>query len=34
MSAPVLLAIDIGNTNVTLGTFDYQSGEGRLADPA
>ncbi|RIL06060.1 MAG: type III pantothenate kinase [Proteobacteria bacterium] len=28
----MLLAIDIGNTNVTLGTFDYQSGEGRLAE--
>ena len=32
MSAPVLLAIDIGNTNVTIGTFDYSSGEGRLAE--
>jgi type III pantothenate kinase len=28
----ILLAIDIGNTNVTLGTFDYASGEGRLAE--
>lgn len=32
MSAPVLLAIDIGNTNVTLGTFDYANGAGRLAE--
>jgi type III pantothenate kinase len=32
MSSPVLLAIDIGNTNVTLGTFDYANGEGRLAE--
>jgi type III pantothenate kinase len=32
MSAPVLLAIDIGNTNVTLGTFDYADGDGRLAE--
>lgn len=32
MSSPVLLAIDIGNTNVTLGTFDYASGVGRLGE--
>jgi type III pantothenate kinase len=32
MTAPVLLAIDIGNTNVTLGTFDYEGREGRLAE--
>ena len=32
MSSPVLLAIDIGNTNVTLGTFDYSSGVGRLGE--
>ncbi len=28
----VLLAIDIGNTNVTIGTFDYASGAGRLGE--
>jgi type III pantothenate kinase len=32
VSAPVLLAIDIGNTNVTLGTFVYANGAGRLAE--
>jgi type III pantothenate kinase len=32
MSAPVLLAIDIGNTNVTIGTFDYAGGTGKLAE--
>ena len=32
MGAPLLLAIDIGNTNVTLGTFDYAGGVGRLAE--
>lgn len=32
MSTSILLAIDIGNTNVTIGTFDYTSGEGQLAD--
>ena len=32
MSAPLLLAIDVGNTNVTLGTFDYASGSGRLGE--
>ena len=32
MSAPILLAIDVGNTNVTLGTFDYANGEGRLGE--
>jgi len=30
--SPVLLAIDIGNTNVTIGTFDYASGAGRLGE--
>ena len=30
--ASVLLAIDIGNTNVTIGTFDYASGAGRLGE--
>jgi type III pantothenate kinase len=31
--APVLLAIDIGNTNVTLGVFDYAAeADGRLAE--
>ena len=28
----VLLAIDIGNSNVTIGTFDYASGAGRLGE--
>ena len=32
MSAPLLLAIDVGNTNVTLGTFDYAGGSGRLGE--
>jgi type III pantothenate kinase len=32
MSSPVLLAIDIGNTNVTIGTFDYAGGVGRLTE--
>jgi type III pantothenate kinase len=32
MTSPILLAIDIGNTNVTLGTFDYADGAGRLAE--
>ena len=31
MSETVLLAIDVGNTNVTLGLFDYQGEEGTLA---
>ena len=31
MSEPVLLVIDIGNTNVSLGIFDYSGGEGKLA---
>ncbi|HPG28313.1 MAG: type III pantothenate kinase [Spirochaetaceae bacterium] len=31
MSEPVLLVIDVGNTNVSLGVFDYHDGEGRLA---
>jgi type III pantothenate kinase len=32
MSAPVLLAIDIGNTNVTLGTFVYERGAAALGE--
>jgi type III pantothenate kinase len=31
VSETVLLAIDVGNTNVTLGLFDYQGEEGTLA---
>jgi type III pantothenate kinase len=31
VSEPVLLVIDVGNTNVSLGVFDYSGGEGRLA---
>lgn len=31
MSEPVLLVIDVGNTNVSLGVFDYTGGEGRLS---
>ena len=31
MSDTVLLVIDIGNTNVSIGVFDYASGKGRLA---
>ncbi len=32
MSSPVLLVIDVGNTNVSLGVYDYdESGEGRLS---
>lgn len=31
MSDPVLLAIDVGNTNVSLGVFDYASEEPELA---
>ncbi len=31
-NAPVLLAIDIGNTNVTLGTFVYGDGEPTLGE--
>lgn len=31
MSAPMLLAVDVGNTNVTLGAFDYSAGPARLA---
>ena len=31
MSDPVLLVIDVGNTNVSLGVYDYEDGEGRLA---
>jgi len=28
---PVLLVIDIGNTNISLGIFDYTDGEGKLS---
>jgi type III pantothenate kinase len=31
MSEPVLLVIDVGNTNVSLGVFDYRDGKGRLS---
>ncbi len=31
MSDPVLLAIDIGNTNVSIGVFDYSAGQGALS---
>ena len=31
MSDPVLLVIDVGNTNVTLGVFDYTGGAATLA---
>ena len=32
MSSPVLLVIDVGNTNVSLGVYDYEeSGEGTLS---
>ena len=31
MSDTVLLVIDIGNTNVSIGVFDYASGKGELA---
>ena len=31
MSQPVLLVVDIGNTNVSLGIFDYDAGKGKLA---
>jgi len=32
VSSPVLLVIDVGNTNVSLGVYDYdESGEGRLS---
>ena len=32
MSVPVLLVIDVGNTNVSLGVYDYDdTGEGRLS---
>jgi len=30
MTSPVLLAVDVGNTNVTLGVFDYNNGDGEL----
>jgi type III pantothenate kinase len=32
VSHPLLLAIDVGNTNVSLGVFDYASGRGELVD--
>jgi type III pantothenate kinase len=31
VSAPVLLVIDVGNTNVSLGVFDYADGQGHLS---
>lgn len=31
MSQPILLVIDIGNTNVALGVYDYADGEANLA---
>ncbi len=31
MSDPVLLAVDVGNTNVTLGVFEYDGEHARLA---
>ena len=31
MSEPVLLVIDVGNTNVSLGVFDYSDRGGRLS---
>jgi type III pantothenate kinase len=31
LSEPILLVIDVGNTNVSLGVFDYSHGEGRLS---
>ena len=30
MSEPTLLVIDIGNTNVSIGVFDYEAGKGTL----
>jgi type III pantothenate kinase len=32
VSRAVLLAVDVGNTNVSLGIFDYASGAGELVD--
>lgn len=31
MSEPVLLVIDVGNTNVSLGVYDYDAGEATLS---
>ena len=31
MSEPTLLVVDIGNTNVSIGIFDYEAGKGSLA---
>jgi type III pantothenate kinase len=31
VSDPVLMVVDIGNTNVSLGLFDYSNGEGKLS---
>jgi type III pantothenate kinase len=31
VSEPILLVVDIGNTNVSLGIFDYVNGEGKLS---
>ena len=32
MSDPVLLTVDIGNTNVSLGIFNYEGEEGTLSE--
>jgi type III pantothenate kinase len=31
VSEPILLVIDVGNTNISLGVFDYTSGQSKLA---
>jgi len=31
LSEPILLVVDVGNTNVSIGIFDYESGQGRLS---
>jgi len=31
VNEPVLLVIDVGNTNVALGVYDYQNGESALS---
>ena len=31
MSEPILLVVDIGNTNVSLGLYDYEGGKGSLS---
>ena len=32
MTQPLLLAIDVGNTNISIGVFDHAGGEARLAE--